>query len=72
MAHYPQRQKWPWRPFTANALVSLPRTIVMILMSRDSNLGQMLLRDRMPPPALFLKLDDAHASAEDTYPGKKI
>ena len=35
------------------------------LMARSSHLGQVLLRDRMPPPALLLNLDAAHASPEE-------
>ena len=30
------------------------------------HVGQALLRDQLPPPALFLNLDAAHASAEET------
>ena len=37
----------------------------MIFMARSSHLGQVLLRDRMLLPALFLDLDAAHASAEE-------
>ena len=44
---------------------SSPTTIVMIFMARSSHLGQVLLRDRMPLLALFLNLDDAHASCEE-------
>ena len=42
---------------------SSPRTIDMLFMARSSHLGQVLLRDRMPPPAPFLDLDAAYASA---------
>ena len=33
----------------------------MIMMLRSSHLGQVLLRDQMPPSVLFINLDDAHA-----------
>ena len=44
----------------ADALV-VAQTITMICMACSSCLGQVLLREQMPLPALFLKLDDAHA-----------
>ena len=39
----------------------------MIFMARSSHLGQVLLRERMPLPALFLNLDDDQASDEEKW-----
>ena len=45
----------------------LPPTMVMIFVAHSSHIGQvlLLLRDQVPPPALFLNLDVAHASSEE-------
>ena len=45
----------------------LLRAIVVIRMARSSHLGQVLLRERMPLPALFLNLDGAQASDEEKW-----
>ena len=37
----------------------------MSFMVRSNRPGQVLLRDQMPPPVLFLNLDAAHAPAEE-------
>ena len=44
---------------------SSPLMIDMIFMAHSSHLGQVLLRDQMPLPALFLNPDDAHTSDEE-------
>ena len=64
MAHFPQRQndhgiflrptRWP-----------PSRVIIVNFMWCSSHLGQVLLHSQMPPPVLFLNLDDARASSED-------
>ena len=39
----------------------------MIFMARSSHLGQVLLRERMPLPALFLDPDAAHESDKEIW-----
>ena len=39
----------------------------MIFVARSSHLGQVLLRERMPLPALFLDPDAAHESDEEIW-----
>ena len=41
--------------------------IFMFRMARSSKLGQVLLRERLPLPGLFLNLDDAQASEEEEW-----
>ena len=42
------------------------RTNSTVFMSHSSHLGQVLLREQMSSPVLFLNLDDAHVPGEES------